>query len=340
MNGLEPDSEPTLDVLPDSVIATMEVRDRWFTAAAVSAEGQAFFLSDLLRWPAGSTLRVAFMGGDTALHRDIETATRQVTDAANLSLDFGFDPATGRFRTWSTSDTEYQADIRVSFDQRGFNSLIGRDSITSTIGAADDPIGGRPHQRSLNLGGFPIQRPANWMGVVRHEFLHAVAFRHEHQHPLGGCELQFRWEDDAGYFPTTDRTGRFVPDSEGRRPGVYTLLAGPPNGWPREKVDHNLRPRGAAGALLGDFDQASIMLYRFPAPYYRTFPNPCAPTGNGIDLSGGDIEALLRAYPFDTVESSTQNTRRAGVVDVLSGFKELPRDLRAAIDNLARRGGA
>lgn len=337
MNGLEPDGEPILDVLPDSVIATMEVRDRWFAAAAVAPDGKAYFLGDLLRWPVGTIVRVAFLGGDTALHRDIETATRQITDASNLTLDFGFDPATGGYRTWSTSDTEYQADIRVSFDQRGFNSLIGRDSITATIGAPDEPVGGRPYQRSLNLGGFPIQRPADWMGVVRHEFLHAIAFRHEHQHPMGGCELQFRWQDDPGYLPTTDEAGRYVADVEGRRPGVYTMLAGAPNRWSRQRVDYNLRPRSAAGALLGDFDQASIMLYRFPPAYYHTFPNPCAPTGNGIDLSDGDVEALLRAYPFDAAASGAQNARRAGVVDTLSAFKKLPEELRAAVDTLARR---
>ena len=340
MNPMEPDAEPMLDVLPDSVIATMEVRDRWFAAAAVAPDGRAYFLGDLLRWQAGDTVRVAFLGGDTALHRDIEAATRQISDACNVTFDFGLDRETGRYRTWSTSDVDYQADIRVSFDQRGFNSLIGRDSINNTIGAPDEPTGGRPHQRSLNLGGFPVQRPANWMGVVRHEFLHAVAFRHEHQHPQGGCDLQFRWEDDPGYLPTTDDTGRYVPDTEGRRPGVYTMLAGPPNRWTRQRVDHNLRPRGVEGALVGAFDQASIMLYRFSAAYYHVFPNPCAPSGNGIDLSAGDVEALLRAYPFDAEAAGAQNTRRAGVVEVLSGFKNLPDELRTALGNLARRPGA
>lgn len=338
MSGQEHDT--VLDVLPDAVVATMEVRDRWFAAAATAPDGNAFFLSDLLRWPVGSTLRVAFLGGDTELHRDIEAATRQITDAGNLTLDFGFDAATRRYRTWSTSDTEYTAEIRVSFDQRGFSSLIGRDSAMSTIGASDDPMGGRPYQRSLNLGGFPIQRPANWEGVVRHEFLHAIAFRHEHQHPMGGCDLQFRWEDDPGYLPTTDATGRYVTDSEGRRPGLYTMMAGPPNNWPRQKVDHNLRPRTPAGALIGDFDQSSVMLYRFPALYYRTFPNPCTPTGNGIDLSEGDVRAMMLAYPFDEGEAATQNARRTGVVETLSAFKKLPDDLRAALDNLGgRRGG-
>ena len=54
-------------------------------------------------------------------------------------------------------------------------------------------------QRSLNLGGFAIQKPQNWMGVVRHEFLHALGFEHEHQSPVSVCETEFRWDDDSGY---------------------------------------------------------------------------------------------------------------------------------------------
>ncbi len=310
--------DAVFDVIPDPVLATMEVRDRWFAAAGTAPDGRAYFLGDLLRWPVGGTIRVAFLGGDAALHRDIETATRQITDACNIALDFGFDPATGRYREWSTSDQDYRADVRVSFDQPGFTSLVGRDAVTPSIGPADGALGGRPHQRTLNLGGFPIQRPADWMGVVRHEFLHAIAFKHEHQNPAGGCELQFRWEDDPGYLPTTDDHGRYVTDAAGHRPGVYTYLAGAPNHWSHATVDHNLRPLPADGSLAGEFDRASIMLYRFPALFYRTEPSPCAPTGNGLDLSPGDVAGVLRAYPFDEGAAKALTARRTGVVAALS----------------------
>jgi len=314
-NGTD-DLDFYVDSLPTEVLASMQVRDRWFASAATAPDGRAFFLSDLLRWPAGSTLRVAFLGGDTALHHDIEQATKQITDACNLSLDFGFDTGTSRYRTWSTTDTDYAAEIRVAFDQKGFFSLIGRDAV-SAIGPADHPVGGRPSQRTLNLGGFPIQRPANWMGVVRHEFLHAIAFLHEHQHPTGGCELQFRWEDDRGYLPTTDDAGRYVTDATGKRPGVYTYCAGYPNHWDRDKVDHNMRPRSADGAIVGPFDPASVMLYRFPQLFYRSFPNPCAPTGNGIDMSTGDIAGALGIYPFDEGAAASANERRRAVKDAI-----------------------
>jgi len=312
------DNDFYVDDLPIEVIATMEQRDRAFTANAFAPDGKAFFVSDLQRWLAGSVVRIAFMGGDIALHRDIEEATRQITDACNLSFDFGYDPATGRYRSWTTNDTAYQAEIRVSFDQRGYKSLVGRDAVTPVIGASGGAMGGQPNQRSLNLFNFPIQRPANWMGVVRHEFLHAVAFLHEHQSPAGGCEAQFRWDDDDGYQPTTDSSGRYIPDTEGRRPGIYTYFAGAPNYWDRATVDHNLRPRTGISAITGAFDQSSVMLYRFPRLFYRTYPNPCAPIGAGIDLSPGDVEGLRETYPFDETRVAELNARRTGAAETLS----------------------
>src|SRR5688572_18495689 len=94
--------------LPDSVVHSIEERDRQFAVAGRNApDGKAFILADLHRWLAGDIIRVAFLSGDTALHRDIEDATRQITDACNLHFDFGLDPTTGRYRKWSRSDTEY-----------------------------------------------------------------------------------------------------------------------------------------------------------------------------------------------------------------------------------------
>lgn len=286
-----------LEALPDSVVAALEVRDEWRRRLAESTAGLEFIVADLQKWPVGSVVRVAFLDGDSALHADVAAATTQISDAMNLTLDFGFDDATGTFRRWTLSDTERKAEIRVSFDMGGYWSLVGTDSTDTTIDPSGGPIGGLPGQRSLNLGGYAASKPEGWEGTVRHEFMHALAFQHEHQNFRGPCENDFRWDNDPGYTPTTDARGVFVKDAAGNAPGIYTYLAGPPNRWSKAKVDHNLRTKNDPFAVTGPFDPASVMLYRFASFFYKTNPSTCAPTGNGEDLSEGDIRGLRLLYP-------------------------------------------
>jgi hypothetical protein len=326
------DEDIVLENLPEYVLAAMEVRDRWFARTTGPAgEAEFFVVEDLLRWLPGQTVRVAFLGGTPELHRDIEQATRQITDACNLRLDFGFNPQTGTYRSWSTADTAYTADIRVSFDQDGYFSLVGTDSINPNLSAVIDPIGGRPNQRSLNLEGFDIFRPAGWQGTVRHEFLHALAFHHEHQSPNSGCEDEFRWQDDPGYQPTRDANGRYISDPQGRRPGIYTYLAGYPNFWSRRIVDHNLRRLRPAGLTFGVFDRASVMLYRFPPLFYRSSPSPCAPTGNGQELSDGDRAGLRHLYPQEGPEAEAIGTRRVRAFEALLSSADVDESLKETL---------
>jgi hypothetical protein len=307
-----------LDALPDDVVATMQVRDRFLTSLGLGgALGLEFIVSDLRAWAPGQTVRVAFLGGDPDLHGDIAEATREITDACNLTFDFGEN--NGGFRTWSENDTEYSADIRVSFDQSGYFSLVGTDSVNEVIGSPFRPVGGRPFQRSLNLGGFPVHRPQGWQGTVRHEFLHAVSFHHSHQNMRGPCEEAFRWEDDEDYQLTHDANGRAVVDANGRRPGIYTYLAGFPNFWDRAKVDHNLRTEESPDVVAGPFDRHSVMLYRFPPLFYKTEPSACAPLGQGISLSDEDKRGLQLLYPGTSNEVAAIAERRRGILSAIEG---------------------
>ena len=299
-----------LESLPDSVVASLQIRDAWRRQTAEASAGLEFLVSDVLRWTPGSTVRVAFLDGDDALHADVAAATGQLTEVANLTLDFGVD-GSGAHRRWSEQDADYEAEIRVSFDLDGYWSLVGTDSTDPTVGRPSDAAGGRPGQRSLNLGGFKTERPDDWRGTVRHEFLHALGFKHAHQNLRGPCESEFRWEDDPGYVPTQNPRGEFVPDAQGRFPGIYTYLAGEPNGWPREKVDHNLRTEEAEDTIAGPFDRASVMLYRFDSFFYKTDPSPCTPTTEGIELSEGDKRGLRLLYPH-TAEELSDIASRAG----------------------------
>jgi hypothetical protein len=311
----------TMESLPEPVVAALEVRNAWRQAVVASGEGLEFIVAGLEGWAPGSTVRVAFLGGTAELHRKIAEATAQITDAANLVLDFG-ETAEGRFRQWSTDDVQHAAEIRVSFDMDGFFSLIGTDSTDRFLAPAGQLVGGRPDQRSLNLEAFDIDLPDDWEGTVRHEFLHALAFKHEHQNPSGPCQDEFRWVDDPGYLPTTNSRGMFVADANGLRPGIYTFLAGEPNGWSRAKVDHNLKTKVDPAVTPGDFDQRSVMLYRFDSLFYKTIPSPCAPLTEGIDLSEGDQRGLRLLYPHDPDAVAEQTDRAQEALDRVGAGQE------------------
>jgi hypothetical protein len=312
-----------LDAMPEEVEATVRIRDSWLHSLSQDAGGLEFIVSDVRRWTPGQRVQIAFLGGDTLLHRDIADATTEIVDACNIRLDFGHDPATGKFRTWSTQDADYMAEIRVRFDQKGYFSLVGTDSVDPNIGAPLGLIGGHPHQCSLNLGGFEVNRPPNWRGVVRHEFLHALAFLHSHQNMRGPCEQAFRWDDDPGYVPTKNSQGGFIVDAAGRRPGIYTYLAGYPNFWDRPKVDHNLRTKEDPTAVAGPFDRASVMLYRFPTLFYKDPETHCAPLGDGMSLSEGDRRGLSLLYPGGHAEVSAIVEKKRAILETLEGPAEL-----------------
>jgi len=314
LERLQP-GDVVLDAIPEAIEATVKQRNAWLRSLQPGGGGLEFLVSDVQSWTPGQTVRVAFLGGDTALHKDIADATTEISDVANLVLDFGRDPTTGEYRTWSEDDTTHAAEIRVSFDKGGYFSLVGTDSVDSSIGAGN--IGGGPGQCSLNFGGFTVTRPQTWLGTTRHEFLHALSFHHSHQNMRGPCEQAFRWDDDPGYVRTQDTRGAFIPDASGRRPGIYTYLSGFPNFWSKPKVDHNLKTEDDPATVAGPFDRHSVMLYRFPALFYKDPNSTCLPAGDGISLSDGDKRGLRLLYPHTAPQVEAIAARRREALNVI-----------------------
>src|SRR6476660_9027590 len=192
--------ENFVEIYPDAQQARIEARDRFLRNLPPDIGGDPleFVIDSALLWNPGQALRVAFRGGSDDLYRKIADVADEWSNHGNITFDFT-DHDTNEFRTWSADDTEYAGDIRISFTFAGYWSLVGTDSIDRSIVPVNEP--------SMNFGGFPRSLPNGWQATVLHEFGHALGFQHEHQSPIGGCDLDFRWEDDPGYERTTDPFG-------------------------------------------------------------------------------------------------------------------------------------
>lgn len=306
---------------PEPIQARMETRAQLLKNLLPSAfDGirTESVISRLKTWNPADTVTVAFHEGSYDLRFRIMNVASEWSKHANLKFDFGHDAQSRSFREWSPTDTEYRSDIRVSFSYAGYWSYVGTDSIDVGIANSGDP--------SLNLGGFAIGLPSEWEGTVLHEFGHAIGLEHEHQFPNDGCDSQFRWYDDPGYVPTTNSRGEYIVDTQGMRPGIYTVLGGPPNEWPKSKVDFNLRQLSSSNAYLTTaFDAASIMKYYFePWMFVNGQKSYCYNGTANNNLSPGDIAGIQRAYPHSKNELDVFIEERKALIESVVSIEGLP----------------
>jgi hypothetical protein len=197
-------------------------------------------------WLPGRTLRICFLDGDPVVQERVRQIAQRWCQYAHIYMDFG---------------DHVNAEIRISFRQRGSWSAIGTDALVGEYF--------KPHQPTMNFGWLRPETPLDeYQRVVLHEFGHALGLIHEHQSPSGGMN----WDEDA----------------------VYCYYGGPPNNWDAQTIRHNILDRyEVAQTQFTAFDPHSIMLYSYPSELTM---DRRATTMN-MDLSVQDISFIARIYP-------------------------------------------
>lgn len=190
------------------------------------------------KWANGRRLGVSFLGGTAAQRAFVARVAAQWSEHCSITFDFA-----------ATADS---AEIRITFQaNQGAYSYIGTDAL------------GIPRNRpTMNLG---------WLdeAVVLHEFGHALACIHEHQHPEAGIP----WDRNA----------------------VYRYYGGPPNNWDRQTIDNNIFAKyGAAITQFSSYDRASIMHYAIDR---ALLTDPSFAVGWNAALSRSDRDFVGTVYP-------------------------------------------
>ena len=116
-----------------------------------------------------------------------------------------------------------------------------------------------------------------------------------------------------------------ISDSLGRRPGIYTLLGGPPNNWSRSTVDFNLCQLPASRAFMtSTFDAKSIMKYYFEAWMFAAREkSPCFNAGENTILSGLDKERAKKLYPSTSQDITDVNKERIEAIKTIQAVRSL-----------------
>lgn len=253
------------DRLPAQYVKRIKEYQKQLNKLDNSDQAKGIYRDSSLWGPNYPKLRVCFFEGSQALREVVANVAKEwMGDDNSVKLDFG---KPGKRRTCQP-DNGKEMQIRVMFSKEGYWSQVGQNSVV--FAKQDEP--------SLNLGGFmnvpPDQLSDYEIGTIRHEFGHALGIEHEHQNPKGGCDNEYNWKL------------------------IYSYLEGPPNNWSKEQIDWNLRQASGDDLKLTKFDKDSVMLYQFPADFYKKGQgSKCFVPQPNSQISSGDRALLAAMYP-------------------------------------------
>jgi hypothetical protein len=217
-----------------------------------SGPNQRYVLERATLWMPGQKLRGCFIGGNQTQRSAVISTVHDLLDGKSINIEINFANGTDSACQVGPTGT-YPEEMRVSLEDGCCSAYVGRTSLNPIVAAGPN----------IFLQGPPAAH------TIKHEFIHALGFHHEHQKPNNPCEFNYKAIEQA-----------------------YN--------WSEDMVKRNfdrLNSNSTKYVWSNDFDQDSIMKYWF-APEFLVggTGSPCYST-EATTLSGEDLLGLKTAYP-------------------------------------------